>query len=265
MPTDVLIGSYPSLPAQTLTISTAGPIAEDHDVAAGDYYLYDDGSSFDLLAAIATAINAHSIVTGATVEILDNLLVRIASATSFALTWPTDGVLRDLLGFTGNLTTATSHTATNISPLLWSPGKRASTAARFGADGTPVVDAAWAQAGPGRVYATSHNEYRKQTLSWRYLLNARVWTTSEENGEFIAFWRNVLIKARPFKVWRNLTEGSGSSWDIADDGDGVLPSTGAYVYQPGGRPSEMPWAREFRLSETLHPIDIPCSTTPEFT
>lgn len=265
MPTDVLVGSYPSLPSQAITITTAGPIAEERTLAAGDYYLYDDGSSFDLIAALTSVINGHSIVADAVVSILDNRLIQITSSTSFALTWPTDGVLRDLLGFTGNLTTATSHTAANISPLLWSPGKRATTGGRFGTDGIPVVDVAWAQSGPGRVYATSHNLYRRQTLSWRYLLNARVWTTAEANGEFIAFWREVLIKARPFKVWLNLIEGSGSAWDLDGDGDGVLPSAGAYVYQPNGRPVDMPWAREFGFHESVHPIEIPCSTTPEFT
>lgn len=266
MATDLLIGSYPNLPAQTLTISTAGPVTENHDLAEGSYYLYDDQSAFDLMAAITAVLESHSVLTGATVSMLNNRHLRISATQTFSLTWPTDNVLRNLLGFTTNLSGTNTYTATNISSLLWSPGKTTTYGARLGTDGIPVSDTAWAQSGPGTVYATRHNTYRRQSLIYRFVQNARVWTTSEAGGEFFAFWRDVLDLGRKFKVWRTLDEGSGSSdWDIAGDGDGVLPSSGAYVYQPTERPGAMPWDREFGFHEYTHPITIPCSTSTEYT
>lgn len=266
MATDLLIGSYRSLPAQTITVSTAGPITSDHVIAAGNYYLYDDHSSFDLLDAVAAAMEAHAVLTGATIEVRNNLRLRISANQTFSLTWPTDGLLRDLLGFTGNLSGQSAYTATNVSPLLWSANKPGTYKARLGTDGVPVSDTAWAQAGTGKVYATRHNTYREQTILWRFVQNARVWTTAEAGGEFFAFFRDVLSLGRNFKVWRGLVEGDGSSsWDISGDADQLLPSTGAYVYQPPDRPMRMPWDREFKFVESLHPITIPCSTTSEYT
>src|SRR5690242_20226068 len=116
MATDLLIGSYPSLPAQTLSVSTAGPVTENCVVPASSYYLYDDHSSFDLLEAIGVALEGHSVLSGATVEILDSRHVRISANQTFSLTWPVDNILRNLLGFTTNLSGTNTYTATNISP-----------------------------------------------------------------------------------------------------------------------------------------------------
>lgn len=266
--TDLLIGSYPNLPAQTLSI-TQGATTEPHDVAAGSYYLYDDHSAFDLLDAVGAAINAHSLVSGAVFEIRLNRRIQVTASQSFSLTWPADGVLRDLLGFTGNLTpAATSHVATNISPLLWSAAKVARYEARLGAEGKPVHDTAVGQSATGIVRSTRHNTIFRNTLSWRYVQNARIWTTSEAGGEFFAFWRDVLSKHRRFRVWRGIQDDDSSTAtnDISGDASGVLPASGgsrAYIF--AGNANEFPYDREFGFHEYTHPVTIPVVTTPEYT
>lgn len=260
--TDLLVGSYPSLPSQTMSV-TSSATTEAVVIAAGSRYLYDGGSALDLLLALATAINSHSVVSGCTVVIQRDLRVRIGANQNFTLTWPADGVLRGLLGFTGNLSpVANTFTATNISPLLWSAGRPAICEARLGTDGIPVHDTAIGQAAPGIVRATSHNSYRRNTLSWRYVQNARVWTTSEAGGEFFTFFREVLRQVRRFKVHRNVTEDLASTTAITLGSP--LPSTGAYVYAPPSRPVEMPWGREFPTVESLHPITCPVVQSPEY-
>lgn len=263
--TDLLIGSYPSLPSQTMSV-TANAVTEAVVLPSSSYYLYDGVSSFGLLYRLAANLVGHSeLGGGVTCTIQQDLHVRIASsdATTFTLTWPVDGVLRDLLGFSGNLTpAAASHVAPNVSPLLWSAGRPAIYGARLGTDGVPVHDTAIGQSAPGIVTATSHNSYRRNTLGWRYVRNSRVWTTSEAGGEFFAFFHEILRQVRRFKVYRNVVEDLSSTTDITLGSP--LPSSGAYVYAPPGRPVEMPWDREFPFVETLHPISIAVVTSPEY-
>lgn len=256
---DWLIGSYPNLEAQSVTVSAPG--AEACPLAAGSYYLFDNGSAFDLLTAFAATINAHTALAGVQVFLTVTRQVRIlGGATPFAITWPTDGILRDLLGFTGNLASATAHTAPNISPLFWSPGRTTTWDGRLGSDGIPVEDTAVGQSGPGTMTATRHNSRRRNTLIYRYLDNSRMWTTSEAGGEFIEFWKQVLTLRRRFKVWRNIAEATAGTGAAVFSTK--VPSTGAYKYSGG---PEMPWAREYGFKEALHPVSLPVVSTPEYT
>lgn len=264
MPTsDWLIGSYPNLEAQSLTVTVSGN-SDPIQIAAGDYYLYDDTSAFDLLNTLTNALSGHTEGPGVSAALREDRRVVITSNPAMAITWPLDGILRDLLGYTGNLASGTSHVAPNISPLFWSGGRPAiSVGARLGTDGVPVRDIAVGQSGTGRVVVTSHNRYRRHTLGWRFVTNGRVWTESENNGELVVFFDNVLVERRRFKLWRNVPEdlNGTDTVDVAGDGDGVLPSTGAYVYNG---PNEFQYGRELGYHESLHPITIPVVTTAEF-
>lgn len=260
---DWLIGSYPDLESQSMTVTTAGPVAEACVLAAGDYYLYDDLSDWDLINELQIALLTHSVLNDVGIIFQENRRIRIVSTIAFALTWPTDNILRNLLGFTGNLTSALEHTAANVSPLLWSPGKNNNpTEARKGTDGIKVMDVVVGQSGPGTMRATKKNEYRRNTLLYRHIANARVWTTAEAGGEFCSFFDNVLVMRRRFKVWPDVPEGTGTTsiGSPADTG-GPIPSSGAYVYNG---PNEMPWGREHGYKEFTHPITLPVNTTREY-
>jgi hypothetical protein len=261
--TDLLIGSYPNLSAQSLTI-TVGATVEVIVLPAGSYYFRDGTASLSLLAALETAINAHSLIAGATVVLQRDLKVFISgNGTAFALTWPVDNQLRDMIGATGNLVSATTHTMPNQSRLVWSAGKRGRFTSRLGTDGTPVHDTATGQAATGVVTSASHNTYRSNSVTWRYVRNARVWTTSEAAGEYFAFWDAVLRHSRRFKVYRDTTEDPASTTAITYGT--LLPSTRAYVHVPPP-PVVFPYGREFEFIESLHPIAIdPITTSPEYT
>jgi hypothetical protein len=263
--TDLLIGSYPNLEAQSMSVTTAGPVTEPCVLAANSWYLFDDVSAWDLFNALGASLMTHSVLNDVALFLGVDLRIRINSSIAFALTWPTNNILRNLLGFTAGLASNTLHTATNISPLLWSPGKPATQEARVGTDGIPVADTAVGMSGPGTLIAREFNEYRRDTLTFRYLLNSKVWTTDEAGGEFISFWRNVIRLRRRFKVWRNYPEDLTDHTTLQNPNDstnpGPLPSTGAYKYTG---PNEMPWGREFNFVDSLHPLTLPVVQTREY-
>jgi hypothetical protein len=268
--TDLCIGSYPSLPEQSIS-TTANAVTEAFILPARSYYLTEASpSSFDLLYRLGTnSVGLAELPLGLSFTLQRDLRVRVTSldAVAFTLTWPTDGVLRDLLGFTGNLSpAAVTHTATNISPLIWSAGRTASYSARLDTDGTPVHDTAIGQAATGVISSTSHNTYRENSIIWRYVTNARVWTTAEAGGELYAFWDRVLRRSARFKVYRQTVEDSASTTAITL-GSTVLPSAAsstAYVHVPS-LPVRFPYSREFGFVESLHPITLDVVTTPEYT
>jgi hypothetical protein len=259
--TDLLIGSQPRLTAQSITV-TVGATAEVVVLPAGDYYLHDAASARNLMAALATAINAHSLIAGATVVLQRDLRIFISgNGTAFSLQWPADGQLRDLVGATGNLASAATHTMPNQSSLVWSGGKRARYSARLGTDGLPVKDAATGQAANGVLSVVSHNTYRTNQISWRYVANARVWTTAEGPGELVRFWDVVLSLGRRFKIYRGTTEDPASTTAITYGT--VLPATLPYRHPPP-TPCVFPYGREFEFIEYLHPIAFDVTTSPEY-
>lgn len=265
--TDLLIGSYPNLEAQTLSVRDTGTgTTEGCVLPANSWYLYDDLSAWDLLEAMSGAIESHSILNSVSVLLGVDLRVHIVSSLAFTMTWPADNVLRNLLGFTGALSPSSlTHTASRISPLLWSPGKPTTWLARVGTDGIPVREVAVGQSGPGTVRATLGNEYRRNELIYRYLLNSKMWTPAEENGEYFVFFREVCQMRRRFKVWSNYPEDLTDHSTLLSPADapnpGPIPSSGAYICSGGG---EMPWGREFNFVDSLHPLTIPVVSTREY-
>lgn len=262
---DLLIGSYPNLEAQSLSV-TASSVTEPVAIAAGSYYLYDTlGTQRGLTERMMNALLSHSVLSDVVLYLTEQLYIRIVSSTAFTLTWPSDGILRDLLGFTGSLSPAAAvHTATRRSPLLWTAGKPTTWEARVGTDGILVRDIAVGQSGPSTMRATSFNRYRRNTLSYRYVANARMWTTAEAGGEFFTFFDQVLAERRRFKVWRNCPVDFAGVDVLESDGLGSndrRPSSGAYVYSGN---NEMPWGREYGFVDALHPISIPVVTTREY-
>lgn len=265
--TDLLIGSYPSLPEQSIS-TTANAVTEAFVLPARSYYLQNPSDqTFDLLYRVGSnSVGLAELPAGLLLELQRDLRVRISSvdAVAFTLTWPTDGLLRDLLGFTGNLTpAATSHVAPNVSPLLWSAARPATYRARLGTDGIPVRDTAVGQSATGVISSNTHNELRENTLSWRYVQNPRIWTEDEEGGEFFAFWGQVLAHSRRFKVYRGTVEDEASTTAITLGT--VLPRAGlAYVHIPPS-PVKFPFDREFAFVESLHPVVIEVKTRAEYT
>jgi hypothetical protein len=127
-------------------------------VAAGTYYLSDPTAGLSLLAAVQAAMLPQA--AGATAVLLGSGKVRLAGAGAFSITWGAATLLRDLLGYTGNLAASTSYTAPGKSALFFSPGKPATLRPdplgvdRAGAVHPRAVDVGVFRA--GRVHVARH-------------------------------------------------------------------------------------------------------------
>lgn len=216
-------------PATAITV-TANAVQEILNLPAGPRYLYDGGSSHDLLQAIRTLLESHSEITTVTATFLESGRIRISANVAFSVdSWSSNTRVRDALGFTGTLGSATSHTANLFSPLFWSPGKTESPDARLGTDGDPVPDVAVGQSGPGIVVATEHNAHLVNKFRFFHVDNDRVRTVNQSNGEYFRFWRTVLIRFRRFKMVRNVPENRSGTNPVNLGILPRLPSVGAYI------------------------------------
>lgn len=257
--TSWLIGSRPNLAAQILTLNGGVQL-----ITAGSRYLYASSSALSILARIKVAMDAVPIA-GAAVTLTRSRRVRIAAAGAFTLDWPADGVLRDLLGYNGDLAGAASYVATNISPLLWSPGKTESPEdAPLGIVGHRVENAYFA-ASPfdGSTSVVIHGSRTYNTFSWSHVDMGRVQLAGEA-GEFASFWREVLIAGSRFFLWRANEDASGASTAQVS----LTQNLGPYVLRAPSRGSP-DW--DFRRSRGLQTVDrradlsLQVTTVPEYT
>lgn len=155
-------------------------------IAAGTYYLRHATASLSLLDQVVAAMTTAGVTAPAAV-ILENRRVRLSGSSSFDIDF-IEGTLQLLLGFsTDTYGSATSHTAENVSPLLWSPGYFATPATPDGVDGYVVNDrAVLRSADMTRQQVDTFNEGTFNELSWDTILadRLRVDDASDGGGTF---------------------------------------------------------------------------------
>lgn len=263
--TSVLIGSRPSVPATTVRV-TANATTEDLAFPAGDYYLDHATALLSLMSAFATMLDTHTQLAGSTAFTTRSLKTRLANATDFSIdNWDlgvSNFVLRDLLGFTGNLAAATVHVSPDSSPLLWSPGKPVSTSGRLGADGLLVKDTRARRSAPGQVVATTNNQWFENELSWRFIVVDRMQTVPDTNNTWFTWWDTVGSRFRRFFVVRGALE------DLTDDVTALditsrIPLSVPYIWFEDGaiRQSHV---REIARLEKFGRVTIPVETAAEY-
>lgn len=247
-----LIGSVPNAPAYGFTIE-----GDAKTIAAGSRYLYDQSASLSLIGQFG--VQAATSVPSISIFIGQDRKVHLSASATFAITW-TNTTLRDLLGFTGNLSAASSYDAPNISPLLWSPGRQESpTRAPLGISGVKVQDTVYARSPTQVITATTNNEWRENSFFWRFVSQSRVFDT-EAGGEFVTFFQRVCVPAAQFKLYREVTD-STSATSANLQSKTVL---GPYKMAPRERPA-MEYLREFENHESRSPVYLDVIVVPEFT
>lgn len=260
--TSVLLGSHPAVPATTITV-TANAVTTGLNFAGGPYYLYHPTGSLSLLTAVVALINTHSELLGTGAVLARSGLVRLTNAVAFSIdSWGSDTTLRDLLGFTGALTSATAHVATEHSPLYWSPGKTESSSARMGSDGILVKDTYAARSAPGQIVSTTNNQWRENLFAWGYVHIDRIERVPDESGTWAYWWDYVASRSRRFWLARNVIE------DSADDSTAMslstkLPTTGAYVMAHDGA-MRREHNREIERLELYSRVELPVETALEY-
>ena len=211
-----LIGTR-TLAAQDITISASAQV-----VAADTRYLYDATNGNSWCYALQAAMVAAGVTTPS-VFLTRARKVRITAGGAYTITW-TDTELRDLLGFTGNLSSASSHTADNVSPALWSPGYEAISTSPYGTDGYTESDTQILSSPTGLTTTMiKHHTKTLQELAWRHVVISRVWTTAEAGGEYKRFYDDTLETGERVKHYASVNEDETATTTAATLGSALGP------------------------------------------
>lgn len=200
-----------TLPASVVTVG-----ATACNLAAGPYYLHSGTAALSLFSSLATAIVA-GVGGTCTIALQRNRLVRITFNTNRAITWTSTNI-RDLLGFEGASSgSASTHTATLISPLLWSPGYLATPTTIYEVDGYEIDHQSIYKSDDGsQIYCDHYSSETWQELAWSHIVptRLRVGEAEDQGGTFHEFHRECLRYRRRF-LWVESVDESDASSDIA--------------------------------------------------
>jgi len=252
-----LIGSYASLPEQSVTID-----GSPQTVDAGSYYLHDTTAALSLLSQVKAAMEAAGL-TNVVASLSGNRKVRLASDAVFTVTW-TSTLLRDLLGFSqGNLAGASSYVAASISALVWSSGKTESPMlAPLGVRGHKVYTTFQSVAPySGKTESVSHGYREYNRFMFPSVDTDRVRTASELGGEFGRWFEQVAVTSSRWKLYRNVQENPSSPAGVTLD-----TWLGPYIYSAERKGVSWKYdrSRGFDWTDLAADIDIPCHVTEDY-
>lgn len=174
-----------------LTDASGGPTT--CTLPAGEYYHSSVGSlSDDLAAAIAAAANAVMTQTwtctiSAGASGTGKYTIGCDGATC-TVTF-TDTELRDLLGYTGNLSASTSYTSTNQAQGIWLPGYPFQTPGGGAFPGKIKSDQQTAMTSSGHTFSVMGRKMRVKQITWPMEARAKVLAVAETttNASFETF------------------------------------------------------------------------------
>ena len=145
----------------------------------GDRYLYHPTANLSILGKIQADLVAEGFGAATAVLTRDRRVKLASGGGNFTITWDSTA-LRDLLGFTATLTGAATYTATNVSPLLWSPGKPLMPElSPSGTTGNRRPLAYWTQSPTdGSPFVVAHGERIDQRWSVSHVSQGRMQTSA---------------------------------------------------------------------------------------
>lgn len=206
MPAAWLVGS--ATWASTITVdATAVAMTTNRS-----HYLRHATASLSMIDTVAADI-VTAVGGTCTITIRENRRVRIVFNTARSVTWGTGTVLRDLLGFTGNLASASTHDAHGVSPLLWSPGFLATPSTIAGTTGYTMQHQAYYKSDDGtQVYVDHLGEETWQELEWQHILPERMRVaTGTGGGTFHEFFEQCAKLGRRFGYYEEVDENDAST------------------------------------------------------
>lgn len=240
--------------------------AEDVTAALNGLYLEHPTASLSMLARTVVAMTAGSIASAAAF-ITEAGYVRLTGGANFTIDWTGATVLRDLLGFTANLSGAAAYTAPNRSPLLWIPGKIVTfERSPRGTRGEPKLDIS-ATIGTGGNMTTRQEGSATQTqrFSVRHIPKAKFWASQTAvAGEYRHFWESELTPLRRFILLMNVTVGTSTT---ASAGYSLSTHVGPYYYDLSDQSTHrFAFSRDtgFERVEAYYPVAVPAVVTSEY-
>ena len=206
----VFIGSYPDWPDSSVTIDGSG---ETITASKGGLYLvHETDTTLSLVAQFLAAMTAAG-VTNPACFIAQDRKVRLTADANFTVTWG-DARVATYLGFdsTANLSGASSYTADEPSPLLWSPGMTDSpTATPLSVNGRKVHDVISGTAPGGAQFTRQLSSLREYDYEFGSVLLERHATAADAGGEYFRFFEEVLVGGRRMFHYREVTEDDSSA------------------------------------------------------
>lgn len=256
-----LIGSYADLPAGSIDVNGGGAVA----MVAGSRYLYNP-SSFDLLALVQATLIVGGAV-GAVARLQRDGKVQLSAAGVFSVTWGTNTLLRDLLGFTGNISGASSYAAPLQSPLLWMPGKPETPMGhRLGVVGHEVHVVYQAVAPySGKAESVSHGSRTYARYLFPMVDTDRVVTEDNDGGTYARWFAEVAVKSARWKLYREVLEDPASTASVMST---LVDPLGPYVVsadQGKGPRWTFDASKGFERTDARADVDIRCHVVEEYT
>ena len=194
-------------------------------VAAGTYYITG------LLSTIAAAFAASS---GTSCTVTASLgengtgIVTITFGSATAITWiSTD--LRDILGFTGNSSSATVHTSTQAVRGAWMPDVAydAPNTVSSSFKGDIRSDRKVVMSANGNVFSVAGQFHYELTVAWPAVKVAKVRIAQETtvNQSFERFWRDFVLSepswgsTAPVRFYPDADSGSFVQYSLLEPSD----------------------------------------------
>lgn len=202
--------------AWVISVTETTPPATDAaiTVAAGDYYLT---STTSLLTTLQTALNASGTLSGTyTVSVADDadtdtgkVTIAATGVGNISIAW-TSTDIRDRLGFTGNVSAATTHTGTEQAEYLWLPsvGRDESFLAPDGDEGISEFDTVVNLSTDGTMVAGQQNERKFDVLGFSMVIGSKTWIAHEVtvNESLQKFHRDVIGIGKPFRYHKDRSD-----------------------------------------------------------
>lgn len=189
-------------------------------IPAGTYFWTGvNGALSSFLTALKTALDDGAGVTytltlddDADGELATGKLNIVVSAGTFSITW-TSTDLRDMCGFTGNITTQSNVTSQNHVKCLWLPNSErvgtlapppSSSSQRLG---VPRRDMSSAVAPAGQSVVYAYSSLHVDTFNFATLKGYKVHKNSERyvNESLRQFYEDVIGKGRHFRLFPDRT------------------------------------------------------------
>lgn len=170
-------------------------------ITTGSYFMWSKTASQSLVSVVASCMST-SLSATVTASVSSAGVLTLSCATPFAIDWGSETDIRDMLGYTGNLTSATSHVATNQLSYTWIPSLQcdgSGTRAPYSSLGIPVSMAAQVIGADGTVWTQRIGTRTVQEVQYQFITYANTWSTYG----FKDLWDNILSDGTPV-IWNPL-------------------------------------------------------------
>lgn len=255
---DWLVGSI-TIPLQSFTCN-----GSPASVAAGSYYLRHSNSGRSLIDVFCSAVE-NAMGGGGTGTIRRARRVHLDIAPASDVVWTASAlILRNLLGYTADLPSATSHLATTISPLLWSPGYPGTPPHTLrGEDGYEMPHQSIVKSDDGTQSYTYHlGEETWQEYGWSHLDPSRLrqtGTVAAQGGTFKQFWLQCAMLGVRFLNYQDIVEDdSATTTDVT-----WTTQRGPYVLRPEARRGDW-YRRNVPNAEITSSLELPMHVVAEY-